>query len=118
LSGTFTVKEVPGNFHISSHAYQNIYARLRIENVIKTLDMSHHIEYLFFGDLDNITNIIRQHPEAVLSKLEGHSKIYDMTGTPHSYISHYHIDIVPTIYTGRLFGETRAYQYTYNHNTF
>ena len=30
LRGDFTVKEVPGNFHISSHAYQNIYARLRM----------------------------------------------------------------------------------------
>ncbi len=62
LTGDFTVKEVPGNFHISSHAYQNIYARLRIQNVIKTLDMSHKIHYLFFGDLDNITTIERQHP--------------------------------------------------------
>jgi hypothetical protein len=112
------VKEVPGNFHISSHAYQNIYARLRIENVIRTLDMSHRIHYLFFGDMDNITSVAQAHPEAVLSKLENHSKLYDMTGTQHSYISHYHIDIVPTIYSGRLYGETRAYQYTYNHNTF
>ena len=51
LRGDFTVKEVPGNFHISSHAYQNLYARLRIENVIRTLDMSHRINYLFFGDM-------------------------------------------------------------------
>jgi hypothetical protein len=31
LTGSFTVKEVPGNFHISSHAYQNIFARLMID---------------------------------------------------------------------------------------
>lgn len=31
LAGSFTVKEVPGNFHISSHGYQNIFARLRVE---------------------------------------------------------------------------------------
>jgi hypothetical protein len=66
--------------------------------------MSHKIHYLFFGDLDNITNIERQHPEAVLSKLRGHEKLYDMGGTPHSYISHYHLDIVPTIYTNHIFG--------------
>lgn len=54
----------------------------------------------------------------MLSKLKGHSKTYDMTGTPHSYISHYHVDIVPTVYVHHLMGETRAYQYTYNHNTF
>ena len=80
LQGDFTVKEVPGNFHISSHAYQNIYARLRMDNVIKTLDMSHKINYLFFGDMDNITKIQKQHPEAVLAKLSKHDKIYDMSG--------------------------------------
>jgi hypothetical protein len=27
--GSFTVKEVPGNFHVSSHAYQHIYSMLK-----------------------------------------------------------------------------------------
>jgi Endoplasmic reticulum vesicle transporter len=79
--------------------------------------MSHRINYLFFGDLDNISAIQRQHPEAVLSKLNGHSKNYDMQDTPHSYISHYHLDIVPTVYRNG-WSATEAYQYTYNHNTF
>ena len=26
--GSFTVKEVPGNFHISSHAYNGLYSSL------------------------------------------------------------------------------------------
>jgi hypothetical protein len=30
--------------------------------------------------------------------------MYDMRGTPHSYISHYHLDIVPTVYEHHLFG--------------
>ncbi len=38
--------------------------------------------------------------------------------TPHSYTSHYHLDIVPTIYRDHYFTQTNAYQYTYNHNTF
>lgn len=38
--------------------------------------------------------------------------------TPHSYTSHYHLDIVPTLYHDNYFGATHAYQYTYNHNTF
>jgi hypothetical protein len=37
--------------------------------------------------------------------------------TPHSYNSHYHIDIVPTLYSDSL-SETETYQYTYNHNSF
>ena len=41
-----------------------------------------------------------------------------MTGTPHSYVSHYHLDIVPTRYAVPYWPDTLVYQYTYNHNTF
>jgi hypothetical protein len=58
------------------------------------------------------------HPEAVLEPLMNHTKKYDMRGTPHSYISHYHLDIVPTLYKAKMWTDTRAYQYTYNYNTF
>lgn len=57
LMGSFTVKEVPGNFHISSHAYQNIFARLMIDQEIKTLDVSHIIHELYFGDISNIKTV-------------------------------------------------------------
>lgn len=117
MVGSFTVKEVPGNFHISSHAYQNIFARLRIDDVVKTLDVSHKINSLYFGDINSISEVERLHPEATLTKLKGHSKIYNMKDAPHSYTSHYHIDIVPTIYHDS-YWSTHAYQYTYNHNTF
>lgn len=89
-----------------------------IDRHIKTLDVSHVIHGLYFGEISNIKTIETQHPEAVLTKLHGHRKIYDMKDTPHSYTSHYHLDIVPTIYRDHYFGETHAYQYTYNHNTF
>jgi len=49
MIGSFTVKEVPGNFHISSHAYQNIFTRLMIDRHIQTLDVSHIIHGLYFG---------------------------------------------------------------------
>ena len=111
------MKEVPGNFHISSHAYHNIFTRLRQEGTISTLDMSHKINYLFFGDAENMTTIEKVHPEAVLSQLNGHAKAYSM-GRTHSYVSHYHLDIVPTRYAVPYWPDTLVYQYTYNHNTF
>jgi hypothetical protein len=37
------------------------------------------------------------HPGTQLSPLNSHYRKYDMN-TPHSYVSHYHIDIVPTSY--------------------
>lgn len=117
LRGSFTVKEVPGNFHISSHAYQNLYVRLAMAGTIKTLDVSHKIHTLRFGDQEVVTNLVKTHPEAQLIPLDGHQRIYDMTQTPHSYTSHYHIDIVPTNYWGAL-GVAEAYQFTYNHNSY
>ena len=41
-----------------------------------------------------------------------------MTTTPHSYTSHYHLDIVPTSYYDKILGGDNVFQYTYNHNTF
>ncbi len=62
IKGAFTVKEVPGNFHISSHAYQNIYVRLAMGGVIKTLDVSHKIHSLYFGDFSSIDSVQKAHP--------------------------------------------------------
>lgn len=85
---------------------------------MNTLDVSHSINYLFIGDIENTTAIEKAHPQASLSKLNGHVKTYDMTGTPHSYISHYHLEIVPTKYSVPYWPDVHVYQYTYNHNTF
>lgn len=62
LQGKFTVKEVPGNFHISSHAYQNIYIRLAMSGAIQTLDVSHKIHHLSFGDTDRMDRVKKAHP--------------------------------------------------------
>ena len=57
IVGSFTVKEVPGNFHVSSHAYQNIFTLLIIDKSITTLDVSHIIHELYFGEISNIKTI-------------------------------------------------------------
>lgn len=44
--GDFTVHEAPGNFHISSHAYQANYVRLMMEGVLNETDVSHTIHRL------------------------------------------------------------------------
>lgn len=116
IMGSFTVKEVPGNFHISSHAYQNIFVRLLMDGVIQTLDVSHKIHSLYFGDSWSIDEIQKYHKESQLLSLNGHQRIYNMTNK-RSYTSHYHLDIVPTQYSDRLF-RAETYQYTYNHNSY
>lgn len=89
-----------------------------MEGEIASLDMSHRINYLFFGDADNTTTIEKAHPEASLSQLKGREINYRMDVTPHAYISHYHLDIVPTRYTVPYWPDTLVYQYTYSYNEF
>lgn len=73
--GSFTVKEVPGNFHVSTHAYQNLYSRLMIDGVITTVDTSHKIHDFYFGDKKSIEYVEKKHPESQLRKLKGTEKI-------------------------------------------
>lgn len=76
LKGTFYVNEVPGNFHISSHGNSHFYNILLQEGIIKTIDVSHKINYLFFGPYENILKIKTSHPGSELTPLNGHERIY------------------------------------------
>mgnify|MGYP003688001343 CR=1 FL=1 len=117
LIGSFTVKQVPGNFHISSHAYANLFVRLEAESVLQDLNVSHIIHELHFGEISDISTIERNHPESVLSKLNGHQVIYG-ANEPGGKTSHYHLDIVPTVYYESFLNYYDVFQYTYNHNSF
>ncbi len=93
LIGSFTVKEVPGNFHVSCHAYFNHYMQMKMEGHIKALDTSHTINQLYFGKEHHLKTIRNRHPEAALHLLEGKKVV-----SPSGMSAHYHIDIVPTWY--------------------
>lgn len=73
-----------------------------MNGAIKTLDVSHKIHSFYFGEYSYIEEIQARHNGSQLTPLNGHTRIYDMATTPHSYISHYHIDIVPTTYSSYL----------------
>jgi hypothetical protein len=111
LIGAFTVKEVPGNFHVSCHAYFNHYMQVQAEGLIESLNTSHIIHKLYFGREHHLTRIKRQHPEASLHILEGHRSIGDSS-------FHYHIDIVPTWYHESAISSYYTYQYTYKENSY
>lgn len=51
------VNKVPGNFHISSHAFGSYLPRIFAEARINTLDLSHNINHLSFGDEGDLTRI-------------------------------------------------------------
>ena len=69
MVGSFTVKEVPGNFHISCHAYLNHYMQMMTEGLTDKIDMSHKIHSLYFGSEHHLKSLQRQHPEAKLHLL-------------------------------------------------
>lgn len=59
LVGSFDVNRVPGNFHISSHAFGNIITRVFQESDYKTIDVSHTINHLSFGHEEDMSYITR-----------------------------------------------------------
>jgi len=62
LIGSFTVKEVPGNFHVSCHAYFNYYMQIQAEGAVNALNMSHKIHQLYFGKEAHLKAIKERHP--------------------------------------------------------
>ena len=57
LTGEILINKVPGNFHISAHAYGSILNRLFAETGINNLDLTHNINHLSFGDESDISTI-------------------------------------------------------------
>jgi Endoplasmic reticulum vesicle transporter len=48
LVGTVIINKVPGNFHVSTHAYGDVVQRLYMGG--RALDFSHEIKHLSFGN--------------------------------------------------------------------
>lgn len=113
LIGSFTVKEVPGNFHISCHAYFNHYMQMKAENLLTDLDTSHTIHQLYFGRETHLTTIKQHHPEASLHLLQNRT-LRETSGRS----IHYHLDIVPTWYHESAISSYYTYQYTFMQNAF
>ena len=91
--GSFTVKEVPGNFHISYHAYFNQVLIMKMEGLVQNLNISHKINKLYFGTEHHLSTIKSHHPETLLDDLSQKDQKLEA-----GYSSNYHLDIVPTWY--------------------
>lgn len=82
LFGQFYVNKVPGNFHLSAHAYAPIVQQLASEGFFK-FDLSHTINHLSFGDDRHFKQIMKTFNEGVLfpldsvSKRESQKKVYE-----------------------------------------
>ena len=111
LEGTIQVLRVPGNFHISTHAYGSIVAKLLSEGIFK-LDLSHKINHISFGDETDIRNIKSKFDVGILNPLDGVEKI-DHTNQK---LYEYYLKVVPTTFVDIEENTLSAHQFTSNSN--
>jgi hypothetical protein len=111
LEGTIQVLRVPGNFHISTHAYGSIVAKLLSEGIFK-LDLSHKINHISFGDETDLRNIKSKFDVGILNPLDGVEKI-DHTNQK---LYEYYLKVVPTTFVDIEENTLSAHQFTSNSN--
>lgn len=70
IKGYFQVNKVPGNFHISSHAFGPTIQKLANEGLM-TIDLNHKINHLSFGNDNELRKVKEQFKEGVLHPLDG-----------------------------------------------
>ena len=75
LKGSFSVNKVPGNFHISSHAYGPVIQRLAQEGYFQNYELSHKINHISFGDDAAIKSIKSNFNTGELNPLDKTEKI-------------------------------------------
>jgi hypothetical protein len=110
LIGNIEVLRVPGNFHVSSHAFGNIIGRLAAEGFYK-FDISHTVNHISFGDESDLKHIKNNFNVGILNPIDGVSKTHS-----DNKIYEYYLKVVPTSYTD-VSGKTyNAHQFTSNSN--
>lgn len=71
--GHLYVNKVPGNFHISSHAYGNLVQQLASMGLFR-FDISHTINHLSFGDVTDMKIIRKAFDKGILNPLDNHKR--------------------------------------------
>ena len=59
LFGYLLINRVPGNFHISSHAFHEYLNKIFNMANIRTIDLSHKINHISFGEDGEIKEIMK-----------------------------------------------------------
>ncbi len=73
IFGYFFVNKVPGNFHISAHAYGHLVQQLAATGYNK-FNISHTINHISFGDKVDLSRIKRSFSDGQLNVLDKSSK--------------------------------------------
>jgi hypothetical protein len=119
MKGTFSIKLVPGNFHLSFHNYFAEF-QMAMSSASYRPDLSYTIEHLYFGDCDEnkMTQLINEYGLEPLHTLKEVSEtdLLGKLGFPHG-VEH-RINIVPSKFVETNGTATEAYQFTSNTRLF
>jgi hypothetical protein len=69
MVGSVIINKVPGNFHISTHAFGDVVQKLYLNG--HRLDFSHTINHLSFGDDGKMREIFRKFGDKFVFDLDG-----------------------------------------------
>mmetsp|Transcript_9027 Transcript_9027/g.9375 ORF Transcript_9027/g.9375 Transcript_9027/m.9375 type:complete len:212 (+) Transcript_9027:2-637(+) len=108
--GYFYVNKVPGNFHISAHAYGGIVQKIASAGYFR-FDMSHRINHLSFGDQKTTDRVKKQFSEGILNPLDKVSKV-----DKQRKVYEYYLKVVPTTFTNMKQKTWYSHQYTASTN--
>jgi len=110
IFGHFYVNKVPGNFHLSAHAYGRLVQKISSQGYFR-FDLSHTVNHLSFGDDKELKNIKKTFTEGVLNPIDGVKK----TDSDRK-LYEYYLKIVPTTYTDISGNTYYVHQFTSSNN--
>lgn len=111
IHGYIVVKRVPGNFHVSAHAYTDL---VHIFYPNGNMNCSHIVHDLWFGEETH--KLHTKETDAQTNPLAGVSKIDLSDGTGESRSYEYYIKIVPTNYHHIHGEQTESFQFVASSN--
>lgn len=112
LFGSINVFKVPGNFHVSSHAFAQTIGQLASDGLVD-FDLSHTINHISFGDEDDIKAIKNKFKTGILNPIDNTTK---KTVANKKLIYEYYLNVVPTTYIDLDGKEYDVHQFTANSN--
>jgi hypothetical protein len=117
LKGSIIVNKVNGDFHISSHAYGEVWQLLQIQQ--RLIDFTHSIKHLSFGNEQDISKIKSITGGYNLAPLDGTYENTTPQRTAHILSTHttYYMDITPTRYLISDDEEYTAHEFAYTTQT-
>lgn len=110
LTGNFYVNKVPGNFHISCHAYGPTIQRI-VQKGFHSFDFSHIINHLSFGEDQDLKHIRSKFNVGVLNPIDNTKKQKEP-----SILYEYYLKVVPTTYVDLNNNNFYVHQFTSNSN--